>query len=213
MPKLLVSQDFLDRQTKDRVHNMQRVAEAIRGAASHAAAPRANTGVKEEEQEAPDTGAPKVPLPVSEFTDQIRQRQAEHRKQRDQEHQKLLASEGRLQVADASEDQAGTTNKPLDTSGAPAQPNARPATEGPSGAASSAAPAASSAGTRRTALVLTPAKDCRNNHSLPHNFKAKRAKITKDNNEDTSDNDYEVSLGTELDDFPEDDPDNLMTSS
>ena len=79
-------------------------------------------------------------------------------------------------------------------------------TEAPSGSDSSGAPAASSAGTRRNALVLTPAKDCRQ-HSVPHNFMAKRAKTTKTKNKDTSDNSYEVSLGTESDDFPEDDPD------
>ena len=88
LPKFLVTQDFLDRQRKDRVQSMHRAAEAIRkanAAAAQGANPRsagaaADPNVKEEDQGAPVTGAPGIPLPISELTEEARKRQAEHRK-------------------------------------------------------------------------------------------------------------------------------------
>ena len=66
--------------------------------------------------------------------------------------------------------------------------------------------ATSSDGIRRNPLVLTPAAEVRGK-SFPHNFKPKRHRAKKAKKKDTSDPHYEVSLGTESDDFSGNDPD------
>ena len=82
------------------------------------------------------------------------------------------------------------------------------AAAGPSGADTSAAPAASSDGTRRTPVVLTSAADVRGN-SFPPYYKArpKRRRAKDAKKKGTDDPLYEVSLGTESDDFSGQDPD------
>ena len=133
LPKLLVTQDFLDRQRKDRVQSIQRAADTLlkanaatgSGETSRPAGTSASTNVKEEEQGAPVTEAPGIPLPIAQLTEEARLRQAEHRKQMGEAHHKLLVSEGRAEERPAQEAPKGGSPNLLDTRVGPARGQAQ----------------------------------------------------------------------------------------